>query len=406
MTSDCHDIPRRAVLAVGLGAALPVLPAFAQKQYGPGVTDTEIKIGNILPYSGPASSYGTMGKALQGYFNKVNEQGGVNGRKLKLLSLDDGYNPSKTVEQARKLVEQEEVLFIGAVLGTAPNLAIQKYMNARKVPQLFVQSGASRWNDPKAFPWTMGFQPSYQVEAAIQARHILQHQPNARIGVLYQNDDLGKDYLKGFLDALGDKAKPMVAAQLSYEFSDPTIDSQLVQLRAAGVDTFFNVSTPKFAAMAIRRSAEMGWKPTHYLASVSASLQSVIKPAGIDNAQGVITATFMRDPSEVAERDTPEVREFSAFMAKYYPEGNPYETLNALAYSMGQLMEKVLQQAGDQLTRENVMRQATALDLTLPMVRAGMRVKTGPADYAPLEQLQMLRLKGDTYERFGPVQPS
>ncbi|CAN7749071.1 ABC transporter substrate-binding protein [Pseudorhodoferax sp. LjRoot39] len=400
---DRAGLSRRATLALGLATALP---ARAQKSYGHGVSDTEIKIGNILPYSGPASSYGTMGKALQGYFNKVNAQGGVNGRKLKLLSLDDGYNPAKTVEQARKLVEQEEVLFIGAVLGTATNLAIQKYMNAKKVPQLFVQSGASRWNDPKVFPWTMGFQTSYQVEAAIHARHILQHQPNARIGVLYQNDDLGKDYLKGFLDALGDKAKPMVVAQLSYEFSDPTIDSQLVQLRAAGVDTFFNVSTPKFAAMAIRRSAEMGWKPTHYLASVSASLQSVIKPAGIDNAQGVITATFMRDPSETAERDTPEVREFSAFMAQYYPEGNPYETLNALAYSMGQLMEKVLQQAGEQLTRENVMRQAAALDLTLPMVRAGMRVKTSPSDYAPLEQLQMLRLKGDTYERFGPVLPT
>nr|WP_145544968.1 ABC transporter substrate-binding protein [Variovorax boronicumulans] len=396
-------LPRRATLALGLATALP---ARAQKAYGPGVSDTEIKIGNILPYSGPASSYGTMGKALQGYFNRVNAQGGVNGRKLKLLSLDDGYNPAKTVEQARKLVEQEEVLFIGAVLGTATNLAIQKYMNARKVPQLFVQSGASRWNDPKAFPWTMGFQTSYQVEAAIHARHILQHQPNARIGVLYQNDDLGKDYLKGFVEALGDRAKAMVVAQLSYEFSDPTIDSQLVQLRAAGADTFFNVSTPKFAAMAIRRSAEMGWKPTHYLASVSASLQSVIKPAGIDNAQGVITATFMRDPSETAERDTPEVREFTAFMAQYYPEGNPYETLNALAYSMGQLMETVLQQAGEQLTRENVMRQAAALDLTLPMVRAGMRVKTSPSDYAPLEQLQMLRLKGDTYERFGPILPS
>ncbi|PZP96617.1 MAG: branched-chain amino acid ABC transporter substrate-binding protein [Variovorax paradoxus] len=400
---DRAGLSRRATLALGLATALP---SRAQKSYGPGVSDTEIKIGNILPYSGPASSYGTMGKALQGYFNKVNAQGGVNGRKLRLLSLDDGYNPAKTVEQARKLVEQEEVLFIGAVLGTATNLAIQKYMNARKVPQLFVQSGASRWNDPKAFPWTMGFQTSYQVEAAIHARHILQHQPNARIGVLYQNDDLGKDYLKGFLDALGDRAKAMVVAQLSYEFSDPTIDSQLVQLRAAGADTFFNVSTPKFAAMAIRRSAEMGWKPMHYLASVSASLQSVIKPAGIDNAQGVITATFMRDPSETAERDTPEVREFTSFMATYYPDGNPYETLNALAYSMGQLMEKVLQQAGEQLTRENVMRQAAALDLTLPMVRAGMRVKTSPSDYAPLEQLQMLRLKGDTYERFGPVLPS
>jgi branched-chain amino acid transport system substrate-binding protein len=408
MKLDRAEISRRAVLAIGLGGVAGLgtaLPAFAQKQYGPGVTDTEIKIGNILPYSGPASSYGTMGKALQGYFDRLNAQGGINGRKIKLLSVDDGYNPAKTVEQARKLVEQEEVLFLGAVLGTATNLAIQKYMNARKVPQLFVQSGASRWNDPKNFPWTMGFQPSYQIEAAIHARHILQNKPNAKVGVLFQNDDLGRDYLKGFLEGLGDKAKAMVIAQLSYEFSDPTIDSQLVQLKAAGVDTFFNVSTPKFAAMAIRRSAEIGWKPTHYLASVSASLQSVIKPAGLDNAQGVITATFMRDPSDPVERETPEVRDYLAFMARYYAAGNPNETLNALAYSMGMLMEHVLKQAGNTLTRENVMQQATALDLTLPMVRGGARVKTSPTDYAPVKQLQMLRVKGELYEALGPVQP-
>ena len=408
MTFHRTDISRRAVLAIGLGGAAGLgtaLPAFAQKQYGPGVTDTEIKIGNILPYSGPASSYSVIGKTLQGYFNRLNEQGGVNGRKIRLLSLDDGYNPSKTVEQARKLVEQEEVLFIGAVLGTATNLAIQKYMNAKKVPQLFVQSGASRWNDPKNFPWTMGFQPSYQVEAAIHARHILQNAPNAKIAILSQNDDLGRDYLKGFLDALGDKAKAMVVSQQTYEFTDPTIDSQLVQFKASGADTFFNVSTPKFAAMAIRRSAEIGWKPTQYLGSVAASFQSVIKPAGLENAQGLITATFIRDASDPVQRQTPEVRDYLAFMAKYYPEGNPNENLNGLAYNMGMLMEQVLKQAGDTLTRENVMKQATALELTLPMLSAGMRVKTSPTDYAPLEQLQMLRVKGEAYEPFGPVQP-
>jgi branched-chain amino acid transport system substrate-binding protein len=406
MNSNRTEMSRRALLAMGGAAGLGVaLPALAQKQYGPGVTDTEIKIGNILPYSGPASAYGTLGKTLQGYFNKVNEQGGVNGRKLKLLSLDDGYNPAKTVEQARKLVEQEEVLFIGAVLGTACNLAIQKYMNAKKVPQLFVQSGASRWNDPKNFPWTMGFQPSYQIEASIQAKHILQTKPNAKIGILFQNDDLGKDYLKGFLDGLGDKGKSMIVAQLSYEFSDPTIDSQLVQLKGSGADVFYSVTTPKFAAMAIRRSAEMGWKPTQYLASVSASLQSTIKPAGFENAQGLITATFMRDPSDPVDRQTPEVRDYLAFMGKYCPEVNPNDTLNALAYSMGMLMEHVLKQAGDTLTRENVMKQATSLDLTLPMVRGGSRVKTSPTDYAPLKQLQMLRVNGELYEALGPVQP-
>jgi branched-chain amino acid transport system substrate-binding protein len=400
---DRSEISRRAVLALGLAGTAPV---WAQpKQYGPGVTDTEIKIGNILPYSGPASAYGTMGKALQGYVNKLNEQGGVNGRKIKLLSVDDAYNPSKTVEQARKLVEQEEVLFVGAVLGTASNLAIQKYMNAKKVPQLFVQSGASRWNDPKNFPWTMGFQLSYQVEGSLHAKHILQTRPNARIGVLFQNDDLGRDYLKGFLDALGDKAKGMVVAQLSYEVSDPTIDSQLVQLKASGADTFFNVSTPKFAAMAIKRSAEIGWKPQQYVVSVSASLQSVIKPAGLDNAQGLISATYMRDPSDPTQRDAPEMREYFAFMAKYYPEGNANETLNALAYSIGMLIEKVLQQAGNNLTRENVMRQAAALDFSLPMVRPGMRVKTSATDFAPLEQMQLLQIKGELYEPLGPVLP-
>ena len=402
MTSDRTDISRRALLAVGLATTLP---AFAQKQYGPGVTDTEIKIGNIVPYSGPASSYGTIGKTLQGYFNKVNAEGGINGRKIKLLSLDDAYNPAKTVEQARKLVEQEEVLFIGATLGTATNLAIQKYMNARKVPQLFVQTGASRWNDPKNFPWTIGFQPSYQVEGALHARHILQNTPNARIGVLIQNDDLGRDYQKGFLDGLGDKAKTMVVSQQTYESSDPTIDSQLVQLKASGANTLFSVCTPKFAAMTIRRSVEIGWRPVQYMASVGASLQSALKPAGFENAQGVITATFMRDPADAAERATPETREYMAFMAKYHPEGNPTEAFNVLAYSMGMLMQHVLQQAGDTLTRENVMRHAAALDLTLPMVRAGMRVKTGPGDYAPLEQLQMQRFKGEVYEPFGPVQP-
>jgi ABC-type branched-subunit amino acid transport system substrate-binding protein len=397
---DRAGLSRRATLALGLGTALP---AVAQKAYGPGVTDTEIKIGNIVPYSGPLSTFGTMGKALGGYFAKVNDQGGVNGRKLRLISLDDGYNPAKTVEQARKLVEQEEVLFIGAVLGTVTNLAIQKYMNARKVPQLFVQSGASRWNDPRNYPWTIGFQTSYQLEGHIHAKHILQNAPGAKIGVLYQNDDLGKDYLKGFLDELGDKAKTMVTAQLSYEVTDPTVDSQLVQLKASGADHFFNVCAPKFAAMAIRRSAEIGWKPTQHLISVSVSLQSVLKPAGFENAQGLISATFMREPTDPAQRDTPEVRDFLAFMGKYYPEGNPNETLNGLAYSMGMLMERVLQQAGNELTRENVMRQAAALDLTLPMISPGMRVKTGPTDFAPLKQLQLLRFRGEAFEPFGPL---
>jgi len=403
-----HDLhrtafPRRTMLALGLSATLP---AMAQKAYGPGVSDTEIKIGNIVPYSGPASSYGTIGKTLRGYFNRTNEQGGINGRKINLLSVDDGYNPAKTVEQARKLVEQDEVLFIGATLGTATNLAIQKYMNARKVPQLFVQSGASRWNDPKNYPWTIGFQPSYQIEGAMHARHILQNTPNARIGILTQNDDLGRDYLKGFLDGLGDKAKAMVVSQQTYESSDPTIDSQLVQLKAAGADALFSVCTPKFGAMTIRRSMEIGWKPTQYMASVGASMQSTLKPAGFDNAQGVITASFMRDPADAAERATPETRDYLAFMAKYCPEGNADEAFNVLAYTMGMLMEKVLRQAGDQLTRENVMRQATALDLTLPMVRAGMRIKTSPSDYAPLEQLQLQRFKGEVYEPLGPVQPA
>jgi len=377
--------------------------ALAQKQYGPGVTDKEILIGHINPYSGPASAYGAIGKSISAYFDKVNAEGGVNGRRIKFISLDDGYNPAKTVEQARKLVEQEEVLLIFQPLGTPPNSAIHKYMNERKVPHLFVATGATKWGDPKNFPWTMGYQPNYQSEAKIFAAHILETNPNAKIAVLYQNDDYGKDYLKGFEDGLGDNGKARIVSKLTYEVTDPTVDSQMVSLKASGADTFFNITTPKFAAQAIKKAHEIGWKPAHYLNSVSSAVGTVLIPAGIEASTGIITSGYIKDPTDPQFQKGKEWDDWVAYMKKYHPTGAMNDNLNVYGYTVAQLMTHVLQKSGDNLTRENIMKQAASLDLTLPMLLPGVNIKTSPTDFYPIEREQLMKFDGKTWQLFGKV---
>jgi branched-chain amino acid transport system substrate-binding protein len=368
-----------------------------------GPAPREIRIGHLAPYSGPASAYGVIGKAIGAWFDKVNAEGGVNGRRLVLVSHDDGYNPAKALEMTRRLVEQDEVLLVFNPLGTATNTAIRDYLNRRGVPQLFVASGATKWGDPKGHPWTMGGQPSYQAEARIYARHILETRPSARIAVLYQNDDYGKDYLKGLRDGLGERAAGMIVAQASYEVADPTIDSQMVSLKASGADTFVNVTTPKFAAMAIRKAAELRWRPLHYLNNVSSGARSVMLPAGPENGVGVISAFYQRDPSDPQWADSPEHRDWLAWMRRWHPDGDVSDNLNVYGYNLAQLLVKVLVQAGDDLTRANVMRQAANLDTSLPMLLPGVRVKTSPEDFFPFEQARLARWDGSTWVLFGPV---
>ena len=377
--------------------------AYAQKNCDQGVSDKEIKLGGISPYSGPASAYGAIGKAISAYFDKVNAEGGVNGRKINFISLDDGYNPAKTVEQARKLVEEEEVLFVFQTLGTPPNSAIHKYMNTKKVPQLFVATGATKWGDPKGFPWTMGWQPNYQSEAKIYAAHLLEHTPNAKVAVLYQNDDYGKDYLKGFEDGLGDKAKAMIVSKISYEVTDPTVDSQMVSLKASGADAFFNITTPKFAAQAIKKAAELGWKPTHYLNSVSSAVGTVMVPAGVQNGVGIITAGYIKDPTDPQFQKGKEWDDWVAWMTKYHPKGDLKDNFNVYGYTVAQNVVHVLQKAGDNLTRENIMKQAASMDLTLPMLLPGVNIKTGPDDFYPIEREQLMKFDGKTWQLFGKV---
>jgi ABC-type branched-subunit amino acid transport system substrate-binding protein len=387
----------------GLSAALIGAPSLAQKKYDPGVTDKEIKIGGISPYSGPASAYGTIGKAIDAYFKKVNAEGGINGRQVKFITLDDGYNPARTVEQTRKLVEQEEVLLLFNTLGTPPNTAIHKYMNQKKVPQLFVATGATLWGDPKNFPWTMGWQPNYQAEGKIYAAHILETKPNAKIGILMQNDDYGRDYLKGFLDGLGDKAKTMVVKQVTYEVTDPTVDSQMVELKGSGADTFFNITTPKFAAQAIKKAAEIGWKPVHYLNSVSNAAGAVMTTAGAENGVGVISAFYLKDPTDPQWQNSAEYKEWLSWMQKYFPGGDLKDNLNVFGYTVAQTLVEVLKKSGDNLTRENVMKQAANLDMTLPMLLPGVNIKTGPDDFFPIEREQLARWDGKTWVLFGKV---
>jgi branched-chain amino acid transport system substrate-binding protein len=391
-----------AALAALLAATL-ASGAQAQKRYDPGATDTEIKIGNIMPYSGPASAYATIGKTEAAYFNKINAEGGINGRKIDFISYDDAYSPPKTVEQARKLVESDEVLLIFNPLGTPGNTAIQKYMNAKKVPQLFVSTGVAKWNDPKNFPWTMGWQPNYQTEARIYASYILKNHPGKTIGVLYQNDDFGKDYLTGLREGLGDQASKLIVIETSYETSTPTVDSQVVQIKGANPDIFVNITTPKFAAQAIKKIAELNWTPIHFLTNVSVSIGGVMKPAGFENDQGILSTAYLKDPKDPDWKNDPAMKEWRTFMTKWYPEGDQDDASTVFAYGVAKGLEQVLRQCGDDLTRENVMRQAANLNFEIGIYLPGMRIKTGPTDFAPLEQLQMMRFKGETWERFGPM---
>jgi branched-chain amino acid transport system substrate-binding protein len=390
-------------------AALAILAAtssgaLAQKKYDVGATDTEIKIGNIMPYSGPASAYGVIGKTEAAYFKKINDAGGINGRKINFISYDDAYSPPKAVEQARKLVESDEVLLVFNSLGTPSNSAIQKYMNSKKVPQLFVATGATKWNDPKEFPWTMGWQPSYQSETQIYAKYLLKEKPGAKIAVLFQNDDYGKDYLKGLKDGLGAKAATMIVAEESFETSEPTIDNHIVKLKASGADVFINIATPKFAAQAIKKVGEIDWKPLHFLNNVSASVGSVIKPAGFDNSQGIISAAYLKDASDKQWDNDPGMKEFYAFLEKDFPEGNKLDGSVVVGYGVAQTMVKVLQMAGDNLTRENIMKQAANLkDFAPDILLPGVKINTAATDFAPIEQLQMMRFKGEKWDLFGDV---
>ncbi|MCC8944517.1 MULTISPECIES: ABC transporter substrate-binding protein [Bradyrhizobium] len=392
-----------------LGAALALLAtsgsaALAQKKYDTGASDTEIKIGNIMPYSGPASAYGVIGRTEAAYFKKVNDAGGINGRKINFISYDDAYSPPKAVEQARKLVESDEVLLIFNSLGTPSNSAIQKYMNSKKVPQLFVATGATKWNDPKDFPWTMGWQPNYQSETQIYAKYILKNMPNAKIAVLYQNDDYGKDYLKGLKDGLGQKAASMIVAEESFETSQPTIDSNIVKLKASNADVFIDIATPKFAAQAIKKVAEIGWKPTHFLNNVSASVGSVIKPAGFENAQDIISAAYLKDASDKQWDNDPGMKEFYAFMAKDFPEGDKLDGGTVVGFGVAQTLVQVLKQCGDNLTRENIMKQAASLkDFRTEVLLPGVKINTAANDFAPISQLQLMKFKGEKWELFGEV---
>jgi branched-chain amino acid transport system substrate-binding protein len=397
----------RSQLATLAAAAFAVTTmsgtALAQKKYDTGATDTEIKIGNIMPYSGPASAYGVIGKTIDAYFKKVNAEGGINGRKINFVSYDDGYSPPKAVEQVRKLVESDEVLLVFNPLGTPGNTAIQKYLNGKKVPQLFVATGATKWNDPKNFPWTMGWQPNYQTEGQIYAKYILKEKPNAKIAVLFQNDDYGKDYLKGLKDGLGAKAN-MIVAETSYEVSEPTIDSHIVKLKSSGADVFFNIATPKFAAQAIKKMAEVEWKPLHLLNNVSASIGSVIKPAGFENAQGIVSVAYAKDTSDPQWKDDPGMKRFDEFLAKYSPEANRIDASVMYGYLVAQTMAQTLKQAGDNLTRENVMKEAANLkNLELDGLLPGIKINTGPTDFAPLSSVQLIRFKGEAWERFGEI---
>ena len=377
--------------------------ALAQKKYDTGASDSEIKIGNIMPYSGPASAYGVIGKTEAAYFSKINAEGGINGRKISFITYDDGYSPPKAVEQARKLVESDEVLLVFNPLGTPSNTAIEKHMNGKKVPQLFVATGATKWNEPKDFPWTMGWQPSYQSEARIYAKYLIKEKPGAKIAVLFQNDDFGKDYLKGLRDGLGAKSS-MIVAEEGYETSEPSIDGHIVKLKASGADVFISITTPKFAAQAIKKLAEMNWTPLHIVSNVSASVGGVIKPAGFENAQGILSAAYAKDGADAQWDNDPGMKKFLDFLTKYYPDGNKLDGSVVYGYGAAQTMVKVLQMCGDDLTRENVMKQAASLKSFTPdTLLPGVTINTSATDFAPIKQLQMMRFKGEKWELFGDI---
>ncbi|GMO12913.1 ABC transporter substrate-binding protein [Bradyrhizobium sp. TM233] len=391
-------------LATALALALSISAANAQKKYDPGASDTEIKVGQTMPFSGPASAYSSIGKTQAAYFKMINDQGGVNGRKINLIQYDDAYSPPKAVEQIRKLVESDEVLLTFQIIGTPVNAAVQKYLNAKKVPQLFAATGASRFTDPKNFPWTMGFNPNYFVEGRIYGQYILKEHPNAKVGVLYQNDDLGKDYLNGIKAGLGDKAAKMIVTEASYEVSDPTVDSQVLKIKDAGADLFFSATTPKQAAQAIKKIAEMGWHPVQIVDINATSVGAVLKPAGLDAAKGLISVNYGKEPLDPTWKDDPGMKKYFDFMAKYYPDGDKDSNFNTYGYSTAQLLVHVLQQCGDNLTRENVMKQAASLkDVVSDTALPGIKANTSPTDYRVNKQLQMMKFNGERWELFGPI---
>ncbi|MBC7956367.1 MAG: ABC transporter substrate-binding protein [Cytophagales bacterium] len=404
MTSRTLKLAQWAAACATLAVALIPVSASAAGKYGPGASDTEIKLGQTMPYSGPASAYGTIGKLHVAYFKMINEQGGINGRKINLISLDDGYSPPKTVEQVRKLVEQDEVLALFNTLGTAPNSAIHKYVNAKKVPHLFLSTGATKWGDPKNFPWTIGFNLSYQSEGIIYAKWLLKTKPNAKIAVLYQNDDYGKDVLKGVKDGLGAKGASMIVKEATYEVSDPTVDSQILTLQSSGADTFINITTPKFAAQAIRKAFDSGWKPLHVINNVGASIGSVLTPAGLDKSKDLVTLQYYKDPNDPQWKDDPAMLEWRAFMGRHFRDGDPKDASNMYAYISAQTMVQVLKQCGNDLTRENVMKQAANLkNFKLPLLLPGMAINTSPTDYFLMEQGQLNKFNGTQWIGFGDV---
>ena len=389
--------------AICVAFALSVSPAFAQKKYDPGASDTEIKLGQTMPYSGPLSGFITLAKAELAYFDMINAEGGVNGRKIRLISLDDGFSPPKTVEQTRKLVEDDQVLAISGSLGTSTNAAVQKYLNQKKVPQLFLATGAARWNDPKNFPYTMTLTPIYTAEASIYGAYVLKEVKDPRVAVLYQNDDFGKDYLKGLKDAFGDKAS-MIVAEEAYETSEPTIDSHIVKLKAAGADTFVSIATPKFAAQAIKKAAEIAWTPLQIVANVSASVGGVMQPAGFENSQGILSASYLKDGADPQWAKDPGMEKFLAFLTKNYPDANKLDGATAFGYAAAQTMVKVLEMCGDDLTRANVMKQAASLKDYVPdTLLPGISINTSATDFAPIKQLRLMRFKGEKWELFGDI---
>jgi len=397
----------KTIALLAATAAFTVLAsqgAFAQKKYDTGATDTEIKIGNVEAYSGPASAYGVIGKTEEAYFKMINEQGGINGRKINFISYDDGYSPPKTVEQVRKLIESDEVFLVFNALGTPTQTAVQKYHNSKKVPQLFVATGASKWNDPKDFPWTMGYQPSYRVEARIFAKYILKEKPNAKVAIFYANDDFGKDYVNGIKDIFGDKAASLIVAEESYETTEPSIDSHIVKLKGTGADVFVNISTPKFAAQAIKKIAELEWKPMHILTDVSVSIGAVMKPAGLEASEGVLSAQYMKDASDPQWKDDEGMKKFLAFVEKYMPGANIADSNVVYGYGAAQTLVQVLKQSGDDLTRANVMKQAASLkDFAPDILIPGIKITTSPTDFAPIEQLKMMQFKGGKWDLFGDI---
>ena len=396
---------RRRVFAAG-SAAFAFSPYIvrAQKKYDTGVTDKEIKLGHTNPYSGPLSAYGTIGKAIEAYWKMVNDKGGINGRKINFITYDDGFSPPKTVEMVRKLVEDDKVFAIFQLLGTPTNTVVQKYLNQKKVPQLFVATGASKWGKPKEFPWTMGWQPDYNTEGQIYAKYLLANKKDAKIAILYQNDDYGKDYLEGFHTGLGAAGKKLIVSEVSYEVTDPTVDSQVIQMSSKGADAFFNITTPKFAEQAIKKAGEIGWKPMHFLNNVSASVSSVLKPAGFEVSQGIITAAYLKDPTDKQWHGHQAYIEWLDWMQKYHTGGNIADSFNVYGYTVAQTMVQVLKQCGDDLTRANIMKQAANLKaLTLPMLLPGIKINTSPTDFYPIQAVQLQRFQGETWHLFGDV---